>query len=470
MHGPPELLDERGLYPFGFAARDRVSMIRARKTAAPENATPAGAFPFVMFCIFMISYFLHLTQRLPALGAMRFDLLLGAVTFISVLFNRPTRAAGEAQGITPIGKWLLIVIGYMFASLPFVEWPGSVLNKGLEPFLKAVCFYLFVTSTVNTLGRLKTLTAIFVACQAFRILEPLYLHVTTGYWGSFTYLGDSEFMDRLSGAPFDIINSNGLGFLIVLTIPLLHFLIPPTSAFRKICYAAVTAAFLYALVLSASRSSFLALIVLVGLAIMRSKRRATYLAIAMAAGMVSLAMMTDLQRERYVSIYSHSAKGSATAEGRLSGVIADFGVAMHRPLFGHGLGNSREANANFGGVDQLSHNLYSEVAQELGFIGLALFLGLLVQIVRQCYRMRTVIAGRLENDEIRTFFERYSASLLLAVQVLIFFSLASYGLSEPYWYFLGGLVTAAAALAAKYAREGVAVPATTATRGQLARE
>jgi len=155
-------------------------MIRARRIPAPDDATSGGKFPFVMFCIFMISYFLHLTQRLPALGAIRFDLLLGAATFISALMNRPKPAAGEAQGFTPIGKWLLIVIGYMFVSLPFVEWPGSVLNKGLEPFLKAVCFYFFVTSTVNTIGRLKTLTAIFVACQAFRIIEPLYMHMTTG--------------------------------------------------------------------------------------------------------------------------------------------------------------------------------------------------------------------------------------------------------------------------------------------------
>ena len=86
--------------------------------------------------------------------------------------------------------------------------------------------------------------------------------------------------------------------------------------------------------------------------------------------LISVSLMTDLQRERYVSIFSHSAKGGATAEGRITGVLDDFKVSLRRPLFGHGLGTSREANANFRGEDMPSHNLYTEVAEELGYIGL----------------------------------------------------------------------------------------------------
>jgi len=411
---------------------------------------------FALFCTFTISYFLHLTARLPVLGAARFDLLLAGATLIAALASGPNLVVAAGEGKGPIGKRLLILIAYIALTLPFVEWPGSVLTKGLEPFLKALVFFFFVTRTVDTLAKLKTLTAIFVACQAFRILEPLYLHLTEDYWGAFTSLGNFEFMDRLSGSPFDIINPNGLGFLIVMTLPLLHYLIKPTSVAGKILYAAVAGAFLYTLVLSSSRSAFLALIVLVLLAIFRSKNRKTYLAVAVAAGAVSLALMTDLQRERYVSIFSHDAKGSATAEGRLTGVVEDLEVAMRRPLFGYGVGNSREANANFRGVDQLSHDLYTEVAQELGFIGLAYFLSIIVAIVRKCYQTRKAVAAGTHRDEAHIFLDGYGTSLLLVVQVLIVFSFASYGMSEPYWYFLGGLVTAAAGLAAKLEQPGQA--------------
>src|SRR5436190_2400543 len=420
----------------------------------PRNTAGTRDLAFGLFCAFTISYFIHLTARLPVLGAARFDLLLAGVTLLAALASGPKLVTAGGDDKWPIGKRLLVLIGYIALTLPFVEWPGSVINEGLEPFLKALVFFFFVTRTVDSIAKLKTLTAIFVACQVFRILEPLYMHETTGYWGAFTSLGNFEFMDRLSGSPYDIINPNGLGFLIVTTLPLLHYLIKPNTVFRKILYGAVAAAFLYTMVLSSSRSAFLAFIVLILLAIFRSKNRAAYLAVAIAAGAVSLTLMTDLQRERYMSIFSHAARGSATAEGRLNGVIEDLQVAMRRPLFGYGVGNSREANANFRGIDQLSHDLYTEVAQELGFIGLAYFLTIIVAIVRKCYQTKKMASAGTHRGEDHVFIDGYGTSLLLVVQVLIVFSFASYGMSEPYWYFLGGLVTAAAGLAAKLVQPG----------------
>jgi len=93
----------------------------------------------------------------------------------------------------------------------------------------------------------------------------------------------------------------------------------------------------YALVLSASRSGFLGLVALGVLVAWRSKQRAAYLTAGAVIALISISLMTDLQRERYISIFSHSAKGGATAEARITGVLGDFEVSLRRPLFGHGL-------------------------------------------------------------------------------------------------------------------------------------
>ena len=73
----------------------------------------------------------------------------------------------------------------------------------------------------------------YTATQVWRVLEPLYMHLRSGYWGDFTSLGNWEYMDRLSGSPYDIINPNGLGFVIIMTLPLLHFLISPDTTARR---------------------------------------------------------------------------------------------------------------------------------------------------------------------------------------------------------------------------------------------
>src|SRR6266404_1792188 len=409
---------------------------------------------FYLFCVFLVGYFLHVTARVDVLGTMHFDLVLAAVTALAIALGRQQTTAGSSTGMDPVAKRLWLLVGYILVTIPFVEWPGSVV-RDLEVYAKSLCFFFFVVATVDTTRKLKVLLAVYVATQLWRVLEPLYMHVTSGYWGSYTSLGNWEYMDRLSGSPYDIINPNGLGFVIIMTLPLLHFLIKPDTTMRRFLWGGVACAMCYALVLSASRSGFLAFVFLCLFVIWRSKYRAPLLAAAVVGAIVAFTLMTGLQRERYVSIFSQHAKGSQTAEERISGVIGDFQVSLRRPLFGHGLGTSREANAHFRGVDIPSHNMYTEAAEELGYIGLALLLSLIWSFLRACQKARQMVNAASAADERLRFLHSVADSLLVVVAVDLFFSFASFGLSEPYWYFIGGLSVVTARLAVKLAPPAV---------------
>ncbi len=180
------------------------------------------------------------------------------------------------MSLDPVAKQLWILLGYIIVTLPFVEWPGSALHN-LENFSKSLCFFFFVVATVDTTRKLKILVTVYTATQAWRVLEPLGMHIQSGYWGSFTSLGNWEYMDRLSGSPYDIINPNGLGFVIILCLPLLPLVIKPNTSVKRITLALLVIAMCYALVLSASRSGFLGVVVLGILVAWRSKHRAAYL-------------------------------------------------------------------------------------------------------------------------------------------------------------------------------------------------
>jgi hypothetical protein len=164
-------------------------------------------------------------------------------------------------------------------------------------------------------------------------------------------------------------------------------------------------------------------------------------------GIIVSLLLSGLQRERYISIVSHDAPGAATAEERVQGVIGDFKVSMRRPLFGHGLGTSREANANFRGEDLPSHNLYTEAAEELGYVGLVLLLSLIWSFLRACRTAQQVASSTTATDERMEFLHNVASSLVVVVAVNLFFSFASFGLSEPYWYFVGGLTVVTVRLA-----------------------
>jgi putative inorganic carbon (hco3(-)) transporter len=428
--------------------------------------TPGGGSPpqeqgsrnpaFVLFCIFIVSYFLHFTARIQLLGRIHFDLILAVLTALAVAFGKRESSPGMSMGLDPVSKRLWILVGYVLVTIPFVEWPGSVLHN-LENFGKSLSFFFFVLATVDTTRKLKVLLFVYVATQVLRVVEPLYMHVTSGYWGAVASLGNWEYMDRLSGSPYDIINPNGLAFVIIITLPLLHFLIKPDTTVRRLLWGGLACAMCYALVLSASRSGFVAFVFLCLLVIWRSKYRARLMAAAAVGGLVAFLLMTELQRERYVSIVSHDAPGAATAEGRITGVLEDIRVSFRRPLFGHGLGTSREANVHFRGVDQPSHNLYTETAEELGYIGLGLVLALIWSFVRACLKAENLLNLTPNIDARLTFLQRVANSLVVVVAVDLLFSLAAFGLSEPYWYLIGGLSVITMQLAIRLAPPAKAV-------------
>ena len=109
-----------------------------------------------------------------------------------------------------------------------------------------------------------------------------------------------------------------------------------------------------------------------------------------------------------------------------------------RPFWGHGLGTSREANANFGGGDQPAHNLYAEVAQELGFVGLAIFLFYIKTVLIKGITSLRYFKKRTEQES-----SAYIYRLVSALQVWfimnLFFSFFSYGLSSYEWYLFPAL-------------------------------
>jgi hypothetical protein len=223
-----------------------------------DNQILVNKFTFFLYLYFLVDFFLHLSARIPVYATLRPTLLLVLILTALLLFQRE-----KFKGWTkdPVMQAMLVFVGYLVLSLPFVEWQGSVIRNNLSEFVKAIVFLFFTALIVDNENRLKLFLFIFVGAQLFRVLEPLYLHITTGYWGSSTYIGDGEFSNRLSGAPSDVINSNELGFVIVTVIPFLHYLVWPGRAWAKIFYVAVIPAMLYALILTQSRGAFLALLV-----------------------------------------------------------------------------------------------------------------------------------------------------------------------------------------------------------------
>jgi len=393
-------------------------------------------FAFKLYIVFLISFFLHLTARVPVLGLIRFDLLLVLIITVIIIAskNEHKKALRDSGGT---GKYLKYLIIFMLITLPLVEYPGSVLRVGAAGFIKAVIFFYFTIALVNTEKKLAFIVYVILACQILRVFEPLFLNITEGYWGDATYIGGGEFAARLSGAPSDIINPNELGYVIVVSIILLYYLLLTRSSLLiKLVVLAVMGACMYALVLTASRSAFLVLMGAILMVFWSSKYKSLFIVLSVMGAFVAFANLSEFQRDRYLSIFSSDTKGGSSAQGRIDALFSELEVVIDRPIIGHGLSTSGEAKYYVIGSSQISHNLYLETAIELGMAGLIIYLLFLKSII---VNLKAVRDRRQSNPSGASFTEAFTRALFVWAVVTFVFSFAQYGLSIYVNYLIAGL-------------------------------
>ena len=315
-----------------------------------------GNAGFYLYLMFVVSWFLHLPARVPALGVIRFDLLL-IILICSQFFlagDRQQIVALTSRSYRKINYFILLII----VLTPFAYWPGSAIKTGVPTFAKAIVFFYFTVWFVRSESRLKTFITVFILCQSFRVLEPFYLHITSGYWGDHAYLGGGNFMQRLSGAPLDVINPNGLAFVVLMLVPFILYLSRENRSWKMfaVCFLPVA---LYVLYLTGSRSGLLGLGMVLLMFIFNSRKKVLVAVPIVLASVFLIMHMQGYFKDRYLSIVDDHTQNARTFTHRIEGIKEDFRVAMEHPVFGHGLGTSGEANYHYGGRMVISHTLYA---------------------------------------------------------------------------------------------------------------
>lgn len=394
-----------------------------------------------LYILFTISYFLHLPSRFPILGTLRMEVFLGsAILAYSFITGRLGQVWGSRSPALHRLAWL---VGFIVLSIPFVTWPGSVIRVNLVEYFKVVFFFLITAAIIDSEKRLKLFLSVFIGCQMFRILEPLYLHLTTGYWGdvAYSYIGDEiTSLNRLAGAPHDVVNANQFAWVIVSAVPFVYYL---GLRSRNIILAGLSlpaiGAMGYALIQTGSRSGMVSLaVVIIWIAWLGPGRlrRIVYMTIVLLPLVtVGIGKMDTNMLTRYLSLVDHSVVGGDTAVGRIEGVKRNLETVSLNPVFGNGIGTSRETNYNIhGGFGQLTHSLYVEALQEIGIIGFVLFLIYIYAVSKTLLNTYNVI------DETRSpFLTRLVQATLVWFFMDIVYSFSCFGLSSWEWYLFGGI-------------------------------
>lgn len=414
----------------------------AAATANSRDGKP-GEFIFYVLLAHLAVTMLTLGSRIPGFGIIR-----PTLTFVALIwgwwFWVGMRTELDSGFHSPWGRRLAILAIVSILSLPFTMFPGSVLREGFPTFFRVASFVYFCMFLCTTWRRLRLFVWVWVGCQVFRVLQPVVMHVTMGYWGDSAYMGEGDFLNRLAGAPGDVVNPNGLGFIVASVLPFIHYLVMSQRRqwLLKLAYLAILAGMLYGLVLTGSRSAMLALAIDGLMIAWRSKHRILVMSLIGITVMISVNYMSADLIDRYASLVSDNTRNASTREGRVKGSIEDFRFGLTRPVFGYGLGTSHEANWNMKHDRYISHDMYAETLIELGLVGLGILISYLASIVGAVREARKFMARAPPTAEGYEFLSALTSALRVWVPMALIFFFAQYGLREPDWYLMGGIAGA----------------------------
>lgn len=322
--------------------------------------------------------------------------IAAGVTLLALLIDR--RGASLNLGGT---AWLLIglvVLGGLSMTLgsaaPEAGW------EMYDRLFKTALLFLVLTALTNTRLRLHTLCLIIVLSMGYNGLnEGLKVILSGGsHRPELPILGDN----------------NHFACAILMAIPLVGYLYRHSGV--KIVKLALLGMLLMcavAVVGTYSRGGFIGLMVIALSYILTSRRKVLNLVLLVALGGLLLAFAPDTWFDRMNTI--HDASEDSSFLGRVVAWKMSVLIALDHPLLGGGFRavqtgyfwHSYAAQFPLLGfipspdpypTPKAAHSIYFEVLGDLGFIGLGLFVGIIVSTMRTLSKVRALTDGRREME------------------------------------------------------------------------
>ena len=358
-----------------------------------------------------------ITTRVAAAVRERYDWdYLWMIAFTAVLFFRPqdhvpplaafhlaelTAAAGLAamaarrmsSGL-PIAKINPEVVGVLALgavivfTIPFSFWPGGSLALFSDIYVKIILIFALMISTITTPRRLSQMTWLIILICGYLSVRGIY-----------DYARGVNLMegDRLRGAVGGFMeNPNDLAMnLIVFMAPALMIVFQDHRMFRRFVAAGLVLVMAVAIVLTKSRAGFIG-IGAMGLVVIyyaMRQRPAVVFALIFAA-IIATPMMPNAFWDRMASITNPDEDQTGSRQQRIQLFKQGLQVFAENPITGIGAGQF----VNYDGEMmvarwRVTHNVWLQVAAELGIFGFGAFAFLVWRAFSSCFAARRLIRG-----------------------------------------------------------------------------
>ncbi len=358
----------------------------------PRLPRPWEAPPFVTatFLLFITARYMQWGARRDFLATLRVEFLLGlalTVMCIGVMSSRPVQLGGlrPARNVL-IGIGLLFFI--MLTQIPFAAAQDLAWTIFFDRVIKFAMMTFFMVALIRSPRAMRWFLAAFLVSCFYITQESTRGQISGGL------VWENQGIPRLHGAVPIYAHPNSLAGLAMGTLPFVLFLFPVIKNwYYKLMLLPLAATALVCVIYTGSRTGYVSLGVLLCYWWSQSRRKIRNLAIAAAVGVVVFPLLPSQYVERFKSIGGHEAEGNSK-EARIVILQDAWEVLLKNPV-GVGIASFPAVRIQMFNRKQDTHNLYLEVATNLGVHGFAVFCFLIFAMFAALQSARRSFAHKL---------------------------------------------------------------------------
>ncbi|MDZ4817757.1 MAG: O-antigen ligase family protein [Planctomycetota bacterium] len=252
-----------------------------------------------------------------------------------------------------------VVLSYLMALYP-EDGNAYMIDYG-----KHLVMFIVASLVVQSVREVWTLYLTIALCLCYIAYEINFLYFVNGYLGVVHngYGGN---------------DNNGAGLLLAIGIPLCYFAWEGMQSVARWAFLAFIPVLLHAVMMTYSRGAMLSIVLMCPILILRSRYKSQLMIGAVAMFFIVPAMAGQEIRARFFSISEHDRDQSA--QSRFGSWQAAIDIANDYPILGAGVRNSNRLSYQYGAdmEGRTIHSQYLQLAADNGYIGMGLYLSVLV--------------------------------------------------------------------------------------------
>ncbi len=424
--------------------------------ARPQGRLPGYPIPnrifFLTFLAFVVFRYVDGGHRMDLLATIRLEFLLGGAAIVMGIL----KISGQPLQIGSSRK-IIIFIALLFVTmivqLPLAGDPVVAQRVFVDRVFKFAFLTFLTAAFVESPGTLKVFIGAFLFSIYYITLESTQGLITGGL------VWQNQGIMRLHGAVPLYGHPNSLGGVAMGTLPFVIFLFRPVRHWLlRLGLLATSVTSIICVVFSGSRTAYIGFFSLLFWWFFQSQKKGKFLVWGLVLAVAILPVIPKQYVGRFKSIGGHEAEGNSQGARKL--ILEDaIVIFMENPL-GIGVASFPAVRMARFGRFQDTHNLYLEVATNLGIQGFVVFIGLiwfLMGSFRQSARSfrsqrerlirlartKSLPPGAMKSlrKHVQDLDFCYASAQATAGFILIRLVLGLFGMDlyEIYWWFAAGL-------------------------------